>query len=97
MLALKFVHLIIERASRYPREPLIGNSYFARNATFSQTRSHIVKWTDPSFAALRYTHVATFSMHARKQQRVRALDRHASQSSVSKSLGGPGNEATVYL
>ena len=39
MLALKFVHLIIERASRYPRVPLIGNSYFAWNA--NQTRSHI--------------------------------------------------------
>ena len=39
-LALKLVHLIIERASRYPWVLLIGNSFFARNTPFSQTRSH---------------------------------------------------------
>ena len=37
------MHLIIEQASRYPRVPLNGNSYFVQNATFSQTRSHIPK------------------------------------------------------
>ena len=39
------MHLIIERASRYPRVPLIRNSIFARNVPFSQTRSHITSDT----------------------------------------------------
>ena len=41
MLALNFVHLIIEHASRYPRVPLIRKSFFARNDPFSHLRSHI--------------------------------------------------------
>ena len=42
MLALYFVHLIIERASRYPRVLLIRNSIFAWNDPFSQVRSQMV-------------------------------------------------------
>ena len=41
MLALNFVHLIIERASRYPQVPLIRKSIFARNDPFSHLRSHM--------------------------------------------------------
>ena len=35
------MHLIIERASRYPWVPLIRKSIFARNDPFSHLRSHI--------------------------------------------------------
>ena len=52
MLALNFVHLIIECASRYPRVPLIRNSIFAWNVPFSHLRSHIIafKWLCGSVA-----------------------------------------------
>ena len=49
MLVLNFVHLIIERASCYPRVPLIRNSIFARNVPFSQTRSHNLTSTLKNF------------------------------------------------
>ena len=37
------MHLIIERALRYPRVPLIRNSIFAQNDPFSHLWSHIVR------------------------------------------------------
>ena len=89
------MHLIIERASRYPRVPLIRNSIFAQNVPFSQTRSHIYTVAMADGVVLESTvrgfHVSKSPppvRTARKPQGSQDVESSAKLSATSYLLGG---------